>query len=42
MLDKTLTNLYSDLDTNICTQNRININIPFNYTNFFIIKNYNN
>lgn len=39
-LDKTLVTLYSDLDTNICTQNKINLLIPFSYKNFFLIKNY--
>ena len=39
-LDKTLAALYSDLDTNICTQNKINLLIPFSYKNFLLIKNY--
>ena len=39
-LDSTLTALYKDLDTNICTQNRIQLSVPFSYTNFFLIKHY--
>lgn len=39
-LDKTLATLYSDLDTNICTQNKVNLLIPFSYKNFLLIKNY--
>lgn len=39
-LDKTITNLYSDLDTNICTQDNLVLSLPFTYVNFFKIKNY--
>lgn len=40
-IDSTLTSLYTDLDTNVCTQNKVQISIPFSYTNFLSIKNYN-
>jgi len=39
-LDETLTTLYTDLDTNMCVQNKIQISVPFTYSNFFLIKNY--
>lgn len=40
-LDQTLTTLYTDLDTNMCIQNKVKLSLPFTYTNFFLIKNYN-
>lgn len=32
--------LYQDLSTNICIQNNVITSVPFQYTNFFILKNY--
>lgn len=41
-LNKSLMNMYSDLDTNICTQDNVVITLPFKHVNFFKIKNYLN